>query len=69
MSKGQLKGWKGICSNAGKFVPVDEGLAYVFKQVGIMLVNPNAPEADALLELVDWYFSGNWIEVYEEDEL
>ncbi len=68
MRKGKLKGWKGICSNAGKFVPADDGLKYVFNRVGIMLVNPNAPEADALLELVDWYFSGNWIEVYEEDE-
>lgn len=68
MPKGKLKGWKGICSNAGKFVHADEGMKYVFGRVGIMLVNPNAPEADALLELVDWYFSGNWIEVYEEDD-
>ena len=68
MRKGKLKGWKGICCNTGKFVPADEGLKYVFNRVGIMLVNPNAPESDALLELVDWYFSGNWIEVYEEDE-
>ena len=68
MSKGKLKGWEGICSNAGKFVPVEEGLAYVFNQIGIEKVNPNAPEANALRELVEWYFSGNWIEVYEEDE-
>lgn len=69
MRKGKLKGWKGICCNTGKFVAAEDGLTYVFNRLGVLLVDPNAPEANALLELVDWYFSGNWIEVYEEDEL
>ena len=70
MSKGKLIGWKGICSNAGKFVPADEGFEYVFGQIGIMAFNYEEPDAKAFLaDLVEWYFSGNWIEVYEEDEL
>lgn len=66
MRKGELIGWKGIFRNAGKFVPADEGLEYVLNQLGVQQINPNAPEADALSELVDWYFSGNWVEVYED---
>ena len=69
MRKGQLKGWKGICSNQGKFVPAEDGLEYVFDQVGIMAFNHDAPNATEFAEsTVEWYFSGNWIEVYEEDE-
>lgn len=69
MRKGNFKGWKGICSNTGKFVPADEGVEYVFDQVGIMAFNYDAPDAEAFVkDTVEWYFSGNWIEVYEEDE-
>lgn len=69
MRKGQLKGWKGICRNTGKFVAAEDGLAYVFDQIGIMAFNHEAPDAEMFLkDLVEWYFSGNWIEVYEEDE-
>lgn len=70
MRKGKLKGWKGICSNAGKFVAVDDGLEYVFDQIGILAFNHDAPDAKMFLEdLVEWYFSGNWIEVREEDDI
>lgn len=68
MRKGELIGWKGILSNIGKFVPANDGLKYVLKQLGVMLINPDDPQEAILTELVDWYFSGNWIEVYEEDE-
>lgn len=69
MRKGNLIGWKGIAVNKGKFVPADEGVEYVFEQVGIMAFNHDAPDATIFLdELVEWYFSGNWIEVYAEDE-
>ena len=68
MHKGRFVGWKGICSNAGKFVPADEGFTYICEQVGIEVFNHSAPEATMFVEsTVEWYFSGNWIEVYEED--
>lgn len=64
----RLLGWKGICSNAGKFVPLEEGFRYVCDRVGIKTFDECAPEADGFeYEIVEWYFSGNWIEVYEED--
>ena len=69
MPKGRFIGWKGICSNVGKFVPTEDGLAYVFDQVGILAFNHDAPDASEFGPmLIEWYFSGNWIEVYEEDE-
>lgn len=69
MRKGRFVGWKGICSNAGKFVPADDGFEYVCEQVGIMAFNHDAPGATEFAEsTVEWYFSGNWIEVYEEDD-
>ena len=68
MRKGELKGWKGIFCNEGKFVNAEDGLSYVFDQVGITAFNHDAPDAAMFLEdLVEWYFSGNWIEVYEEE--
>lgn len=69
MSSGDLKGWKGIFTNEGKFVPADEGFEYVCDQVGIMAFNHDAPDAKMFVEsTVEWYFSGNWIEVYEEED-
>ena len=64
-----LLGWKGIFCNEGKFVDAEDGLSYVFDQIGIMAFNHDAPDAAMFLEdLLEWYFSGNWIEVYEEDD-
>ena len=68
MRKGKLKGWKGICRNAGKFVHADEGFEYVCEQVGILKFDHTAPEAaDFVASTVEWYFSGNWIEVYSDE--
>ena len=69
MARGELKGWKGIGPNRGKFVEADDGLAYVMEQCGIVEFNKDAPDADMFIEdFEEWYFSGNWIEVYEEDD-
>lgn len=69
MKKGNFKGWRGICNNAGKFVPADEGFEHVCTQVGIASFDYNAPDAtEFAYMIVEWYFSGNWIKVYEEDE-
>ena len=68
-SNGNFKGWKGICKNAGKFVPAEDGFAYVCAQVGIMDFDHNAPDAtEFAYMLVEWYFSGNWIAVYEGED-
>lgn len=68
MSRGKFIGWKGITCNAGKFVAAEDGFSYVRDQVGITLFDHAAPDAKEFKEmLVEWYFSGNWIKVYEED--
>lgn len=69
MSKGTFTGWKGISSNAGEYVAAEDGFGYVCQQVGIDRFDETALDAEEFKEmLIEWYFSGNWIEVYEEDE-
>lgn len=64
MAKGTLLGWQGIGPNAGEYVAVEDGFGYVCQQVGIERFDRTALEADEFEEmLIDWYFSGNWIEV------
>jgi hypothetical protein len=68
MSRGKFLGWKGITCNDGKFVAAEDGFEYVCHQVGIEVFDETAPEAEDFKEmLVEWFFSGNWIEVYEGD--
>jgi hypothetical protein len=67
MKKGKLKGYKGITLEKGKFVAAEDAFDYVCKQVGIAAFYNSAPEAAEFKEmLIEWYFSGNWIEVYED---
>lgn len=62
MSEG--KGWRGIGPEAGKFVPADDGFRHAAQECGILVFEHTAPLADEFKEmLVEWYFSGNWIEV------
>jgi hypothetical protein len=68
MRKGKLKGWRGIGPEAGEFVPADEGFEYICTHVGIGSFDYNAPDAaEFKAMLVEWFFSGNWIEEYEEE--
>ncbi len=68
MSRGELKGWEGISTNTGKYVEADDGFEYVCQQVGIEAFDETAPDAAEFKEmLIEWYFSGNWIEDYKED--
>ena len=70
MKKGKLKGWQGIGPNAGIFIAAEDGFPYIRDRVGITLFDHAAPEATEFKEmLVEWYFSGNWIEVYEEESV
>ncbi|MBO5953326.1 MAG: hypothetical protein J6Q53_04300 [Oscillospiraceae bacterium] len=68
MSKGKLKGWRGIGPNAGEYVAAEDGFGYACTHVGIDRFDETALEAEDFKEmLIEWYFSGNWIEVYSED--
>ncbi len=68
MKKRGFIGWRGIGPNTGKFAEAEDGFGYVCEQVGIKAFDETALEADEFKEmLVEWFFSGNWIEVYKED--
>ena len=63
------KGWRGIGPEAGKFVQAADGFRHAAQECGITMVDPAAPLADEFNEmLVEWYFSGNWIEADEKEE-
>lgn len=69
MSRSALVGWRGIACNSGEFVAAEDGFGYVCQQVGIDAFDETAPDATEFKEmLVEWYFSGNWIEVYERGD-
>ena len=70
MSKGKFKGWRGIGPNAGQYVTAEDGFGYVCTQVGIEAFDDTAIEAEDFKEmLIEWFFSGNWIEVFEVGDL
>ena len=59
-----IKGYQGIGPNAGEFIAADDAFGYACCQVGIEAFDRTALEADEFKKmLVEWYFSGNWIEV------
>lgn len=65
----ELVGWEGFGPNSGKFVSAEDGYEFVAQAVGILELDHDAPEAREFKEmLVEWYFSGNWIEVKENIE-
>ena len=66
MSKGKFKGWRGIGPNAGSYIAAEDGFSYICQQAGIESFDDTAPDAAEFKEmLIEWYFSGNWLEVYE----
>ena len=64
-----IKGWRGISTNDGKFVPAEDGFSYAAKAVGVLDFDQTAPEAEEFKEmLTEWYFSGNWVEVKHDEK-
>ena len=64
-----IRGYEGFGPEKGKFVCAENALCYASEQCGITLTNPDAPDAENFKEmLVEWFFSGNWVAVYEEDD-
>ena len=67
MRRGRLKGWRGIGPNTGEYVAVEDGFGYACQQAGIESFDETAPDAEEFKELlIEWFFSGNWLEVYED---
>lgn len=58
-----MKVYKGIGPNEGKIVPKHMAFPYALRECGVLAVNSFAPEFGEFRKmLVEWYFSGNWIE-------
>ena len=64
----KIKGWTGFIENDGKFVRYEDGFDYAANECGIVMHDLTAPLAGEFRGmLVEWFFSGNWIEVWEDD--
>ena len=64
-----LKGYEGFATEKGKFVRAEDALAYAAERCGIRSIDTTAPDADEFKEmLVDWFFSGNWLKVNDDEE-
>ena len=65
----EAKGWRGIGPEAGKFVPASDGFHHAAHECGVTMFDQTAPLADEFKEmLVEWYFSGNWVETGKSGE-
>ena len=60
----KIKGWQGIGPEAGKFVSAEDGFWYAARECGIIVFDHTAPLAEEFKQMVvEWFFSGNWVEV------
>ena len=52
--------------DGSEFVAIEDALDYVLKQCGIAIVDNSAPGFEEFKkDLVEWFFSGPWVEVEE----
>lgn len=60
--------YEGFGEHEGEYVLAPDALDYAMKQCGIVHSGSTSPEQREFDEmLVEWYFSGNWRAVREED--
>lgn len=65
----EVVGYEGFGPNRGKFIEADNALEYALAQCGISIVDSFAPDCEEFTEAFEtWYFSDNWVEVYENGE-
>ena len=62
-----LKGYKGIGSESGKFVAAEDVREHVLKECGLHVLESTYLSEEALDALVEWYFSGEWLEVIADE--
>lgn len=65
-----LIAYMGIGNEAGNIVFSDDFVSYAANRLGISFDDNKSNEEteDFKQYLVDWYFSGNWMPVYEGEE-
>ncbi|MBO7739141.1 MAG: DNA cytosine methyltransferase [Oscillospiraceae bacterium] len=62
-----LIGYSGIGSESGKFVAAEDAREHVLKECGLAVQESTYLSDEAMDALVEWYFSGEWIEVMADD--
>lgn len=61
---GSRPGFYGIGRYSGEFIPREDAEKHAMSQCGISHIDDDAPEAaEFRAALVEWYYSGAWIEV------
>ena len=56
------KKYIGICANRGKVVRAEDALDYALCDLGIMAIPGRELDVEFCVVLVDWFYSGSWVE-------
>ena len=60
--------YEGFGEHEGEYILASDALDYAMKQCGIVHSGSTSPEQQEFAEmLVEWYFSGNWRAIREEE--
>lgn len=60
--------YEGFSEHEGEYILASDALAYAMNQCGIVHTGKSSPEQREFDEmLVEWYFSGNWRAIREEE--
>lgn len=63
----ELKGYKGIGPESGRYVAAEDAREHVLEECGLAMQQSTYLSEEALDALVEWYFSGEWIEVMADE--
>lgn len=61
-----LIGYSGIGAERGKYVEVKDAREHVLNECGLAMQESTYLSEEALDALVEWYFSGEWLEVRKD---
>lgn len=64
-----IVGYKGIGPESGRYVSAEDAPAYAMERCGIRLSGPPGDTREEfLLMLEEWFFSGDWVPVKQDEE-
>ena len=64
-----ITGYKGIGPESGRYVSAEDAPAYAMERCGIRLSGlPGDTQEEFILMLEEWFFSGDWVSVDEDEE-
>ena len=60
-------GYTGIGTEKGKYVSVEDAREHVLSECGLEVAESTYLSEEAMDALVEWYFSGEWLEVRADE--